>query len=205
MLWCKKNLWIAGAGGLAKEVYNLFSGEYNFKGYLDENRNNCDFIKKVYCIDDYLLRNYQTHHNIIVCVGEPVLKQRLSQRLYPSSLSLNLIHKTSIVGNTVFSGGCIVFPNVIFTANNVVGRGCMIYQNCSISHDTSVGDYCNITPGVDIAGRCKIGNRVYLGIGCVISNDVNICDDVIVGAGAVVIDNITEPGTYVGIPARKIK
>ena len=32
-----------------------------------------------------------------------------------------------------------------------------------------------------------------------------ICDNAVIGAGAVVTKDITEPGTYVGIPARKIK
>ena len=136
----------------------------------------------------------------VIAIGDPKTKQRLS---YLSRSSL--IHKNSIVGETIFNEGCIIFPNVTFTANNKVGACCTIYQNCSISHDTSIGNYCNITPGVNIAGRCKIGDRVYLGIGCVISNDVNICNDVVVGAGAVVIDDIIESGTYVGIPARKIK
>lgn len=204
MLWFKKNLWIAGAGGLGKEVCNLFSDDYNFEGYIDENRNNCDFAKKVYSLD-YYYRYYRQCDNIMICVGDPVIKQKLAERLYPNSLGVNLVHKTTLAKNVLFVGGCIVFPYVTFTANNVVGRCCTIYQNCSISHDTVIGDYCNITPGVNIAGRCKIGNRVYLGIGSVISNDVAICDDVIVGAGAVVVNNITESGIYVGIPARKIK
>jgi serine acetyltransferase len=34
---------------------------------------------------------------------------------------------------------------------------------------------------------------------------MSICDDVIIGAGAVVLSNITEKGTYVGIPAKRIK
>ena len=34
---------------------------------------------------------------------------------------------------------------------------------------------------------------------------VNICDNVVIGAGAVVTKNITEPGVYVGNPAKKIR
>jgi len=33
---------------------------------------------------------------------------------------------------------------------------------------------------------------------------VSICDDVVIGAGAVVTKDITEPGTYVGNPTRKL-
>lgn len=35
-------------------------------------------------------------------------------------------------------------------------------------------------------------------------NNVRICEDVTVGAGAVVVGDITESGTYVGVPARKV-
>ena len=34
---------------------------------------------------------------------------------------------------------------------------------------------------------------------------ISVCDNVIIGAGAVVIEDIMEAGTYVGIPAKRIK
>ena len=43
------------------------------------------------------------------------------------------------------------------------------------------------------------------GAGSTIIDKVKICDYVVIGAGAVVTDDITKPGIYVGIPARKIK
>ena len=44
-----------------------------------------------------------------------------------------------------------------------------------------------------------------MGTGAHILQGLTISDDTIVGAGAVVTKDITEPGTYVGVPARKIK
>jgi UDP-N-acetylbacillosamine N-acetyltransferase len=41
--------------------------------------------------------------------------------------------------------------------------------------------------------------------GSVLIDKISVCDDVIIGAGSVVIKNITESGTYVGNPARKVK
>jgi len=55
-----------------------------------------------------------------------------------------------------------------------------------------------------MAGTVKVGNGSWIGIGSVISNNVNICSGCKVGAGAVVVKDITELGTYVGIPVRKI-
>jgi acetyltransferase-like isoleucine patch superfamily enzyme len=50
----------------------------------------------------------------------------------------------------------------------------------------------------------KLGNKVYVGSNSSIL-PVSICDDVVIGAGSVVTKDITEPGTYVGNPARKLK
>ena len=47
-----------------------------------------------------------------------------------------------------------------------------------------------------------IGDRVSIGSNATIL-PVTICDDVVIGAGAVVTKDITEPGTYIGNPARK--
>ena len=49
-----------------------------------------------------------------------------------------------------------------------------------------------------------VSENTWIGAGATVSNNVNICADCMIGAGAVVIKNIEEPGTYVGVPARKI-
>ena len=62
-----------------------------------------------------------------------------------------------------------------------------------------------ISTGAMINGGCQIGNRCFVGSNSTIGQGVTVCDDVVIGAGAVVIKDITEPGTYVGNPCRKIK
>ena len=47
-----------------------------------------------------------------------------------------------------------------------------------------------------------IGNSTWIGAGATVSNNVNICGECTIGAGAVVVKDITEPGTYIGVPAR---
>jgi acetyltransferase-like isoleucine patch superfamily enzyme len=52
--------------------------------------------------------------------------------------------------------------------------------------------------------RTQIGDRVSIGSNVTLL-PVSICDDVVIGAGAVVTKNITEPGTYAGNPARRLR
>jgi acetyltransferase-like isoleucine patch superfamily enzyme len=49
-----------------------------------------------------------------------------------------------------------------------------------------------------------IGNKVSIGSNATIL-PVSICDHVVVGAGAVVTKDITEPGSYAGNPARRLR
>jgi acetyltransferase-like isoleucine patch superfamily enzyme len=59
-------------------------------------------------------------------------------------------------------------------------------------------------PGAKILGGAKIGNSCRIGSNSTILPNVEICDDVTIGAGAVVTKSITEPGTYIGIPAKRL-
>jgi sugar O-acyltransferase (sialic acid O-acetyltransferase NeuD family) len=83
-----------------------------------------------------------------------------------------------------------------------IGTGVILNTGSIVDHESIVGDYTHISVNSTVAGRCRIGRHVMLGAGAVVIDNVSICDDVIVGAGAAVVTDITESGTYVGIPAR---
>ena len=51
---------------------------------------------------------------------------------------------------------------------------------------------------------CKVGISSWIGIGSSIIQGVEIGEGTSIGAGSVVIKDITEPGTYVGVPIKKI-
>ncbi len=86
-----------------------------------------------------------------------------------------------------------------------VGRGVILNTRSIVEHEVVIGDFTHISVNAIIAGRCKIGSNVFVGAGAVLIDGVSVCDNVIVGAGAVVTSHLTESGTYVGVPARRIK
>jgi len=49
-----------------------------------------------------------------------------------------------------------------------------------------------------------IGDRVFIGVGATVVDGITICADVTIGAGGVVIGDIIDPGTYVGVPVRRV-
>ena len=56
-----------------------------------------------------------------------------------------------------------------------------------------------------IFANSGVGTLAWIGAGATVINGIEICDNVMIGAGATVINSICEVGTYVGVPAKKLK
>jgi acetyltransferase-like isoleucine patch superfamily enzyme len=101
-----------------------------------------------------------------------------------------------------------------------IGRRCRIQSHAFICELVTVGDDCFISHGVmfindnftsggpsanpELWRYTTVGNSVSIGTNATIM-PVNICDRAVIGAGAVVTRDITEPGFYVGNPARLLR
>jgi len=86
-----------------------------------------------------------------------------------------------------------------------IGRGAILNSNCTVEHDTQIGDWVHVAPGVTISGGVTVGPLSMIGVGAVIIEGKRIANGCIIGAGAVVVHDLTEPGVYVGCPARRIR
>ena len=116
-----------------------------------------------------------------------------------------MTHPSAVIGTDVEIGiGSVVMAGVVINSSSRIGKGCIINTSSSLDHDNVIDDYVHISPGVSMAGTVTVGRLSWVGIGSAISNNVKICSGCKVGAGAVVVKDITEPGTYVGVPVRKI-
>jgi UDP-perosamine 4-acetyltransferase len=63
----------------------------------------------------------------------------------------------------------------------------------------------HIAPGVTISGGVTIGRFSMIGAGATVIEGRRIASECIVGAGAIVVHDLTEPGVYIGSPARRIR
>lgn len=118
---------------------------------------------------------------------------------------VTFIHSSCVVDPTAKIGkGVLIFPRAILYLDAVVEDNVFIQINSYVT-DSIVRKHTLLSGTVSIGGHSDIGECCFLGIGTTVSSDTKICDNVFTGAGTVVAKNITEPGTYVGVPARKIK
>lgn len=86
-----------------------------------------------------------------------------------------------------------------------VGQACIINTAALVEHECEIGDFCHVSIKAAVAGRTRIGRYSMLGAGATAIDRISLCGEVMIGAGAVVTRSIETPGTYVGVPARRIK
>lgn len=119
---------------------------------------------------------------------------------------ISIISKNAYVSQfAAINDGVLIADGAHIGPEAKIGAFSIINTNAVIEHEVRIGEYCHISVNTSVCGKSKIGNNVFLGAGTVVKEEVSICDYVVVGAGGIVISNITEPGTYVGCPVRKIK
>lgn len=149
---------------------------------------------------------YKDEADFFVAIGSNETREKIQEKLIDEGLNVvSLIHPSAVVGTDVEIGiGTAVMAGVVTNSSTRIGKGCIINTSSSLDHDNVIEDYVHISPGVNMAGTVKVGKGSWIGIGSVVSNNVNICSGCKVGAGAVVVKDITEPGTYVGVPVRRV-
>ena len=74
-----------------------------------------------------------------------------------------------------------------------------------MDHDGNLKDFVHVSVGAHLAGNVTVEGETWIGAGAIILNNIQICAKCMIGAGAVIIRNIKTCGTYVGIPAKRIK
>ncbi|EJS16394.1 sialic acid O-acetyltransferase NeuD family sugar O-acyltransferase [Bacillus cereus VDM062] len=150
---------------------------------------------------------YIKDYDLFVGIGNNVIREKVQEQLEEQGASMPvLIHPSAIIGEEVYlKAGTVVMAGTVINCCTKIGKGCIINTASTIDHDNIIEDYVHISPGANLAGTVKVGRSTWLGIGSVISNNVNIAGNCKIGAGAVVIKDITELGTYVGVPARRLQ
>jgi len=192
---------IIGGGGFATEIaaylpYGVIQHYLSYDGKVPTNQHNEPLSK----------------HPTYIAVGDPELKQKMYKaarqvigREYFPMLNLGKAYgEISVWATPSCKVGQIICPGTIITVGVHLGDFVTINLNCTIGHQSAIGDYTTLSPGVNVSGNVTIGKRCYIGSNAVIREKIRICNDVTIGAGAVVVKDITEPGTYVGNPVRKL-
>ena len=150
-------------------------------------------------------RASETDGDLFVAIGNSDTRKKFVEQFSDKRL-VTLIHPDAVIADGIRLGaGSVVMAGAVINPDAKIGKGCIINTSSSVDHDCQIEDYVHIAVGVHLSGTVHVGEGSWIGAGATVSNNVNICGGCMIGAGAVVIKDITEPGTYVGVPAKKIR
>jgi sugar O-acyltransferase (sialic acid O-acetyltransferase NeuD family) len=196
-----KKLAIIGAGGFGREAYYHALAAIRTYGSQREIR---FFADDKYADGDVLpLSKFDPMtFDAVIAIGNPSARQRIAESMSALTTFATIKNPSSEVMNSRIGDGSIICSGVVITDNVSIGRHVHINLNATIGHDCIICDYVTIAPGANISGNVTIGQRCNIGTNAAIREKVTICDDVVIGMGCVVLQDITEAGTYVGIPAK---
>lgn len=205
----KRKLAILGASGHGKVVADiaLLTGIYQQVFFLDDNNKQqeimgipiiggCDSVDELIQDADFF-----------VAIGNAKVRKRLLEDLVKKGASIaTLIHPDAIVGSGVEIGiGSVVMAGTVLNAECKIGQGCIVNTCASVDHDCVLGDYVHVSVGAHLAGTVTVGESTWIGAGAIVNNNVCITNACMIGSGSVVINDINVRGTYVGVPAHKLK
>jgi len=119
-----------------------------------------------------------------------------------------LEHGTVVGKFCTLQGRVRTGPEVTIEDDVIIKYGTILTDTALIKRNSFIGPNVITLGGGHDRKRVNgtiIGENCYIGAGTKIAGGITICDDVVVGANSFVTKDITEPGIYVGIPAKFLK
>ena len=209
---------LIGSGGCMRELVwqiqelNKLTPTWEILGYIDEklpeNGRGVVVGKEMITYlgnDDYLLGKTEDT-NVFICVGPPLLRKKIADRLMqnPNLHFPNLILSNTRICEYVQMGkGCMISMDAAISTNVTLGDFVFLNLRSSISHDGRIGDFVTLSPDVTLAGNVTVGNFCELGLGTKIIQGIWIGGHTVTGAGSVVVQDIAGNCTIMGVPAKE--
>ncbi len=200
-----KPIIIIGAGGHAKVIADIVikSGE-TLLGFLDDAA-----VGTVY--GEYTVLGtvadcvkYADEARFIIGIGNNAIRRKIAEQ-YALDWATAVHPSAQIALGVTLGEGTAVMANAVINSDAAIGRHCIVNTAAVVEHDNVLGDYVHVSPHATLCGVVTVGDNTQIGAGATVIHVTNVCADCVVGAGSAVVADIDTAGTYVGVPAKKIK
>jgi sugar O-acyltransferase (sialic acid O-acetyltransferase NeuD family) len=188
---------IFGYGGHAKEVAAQINNSIDF--FVDDEYSN-EYAKPISLFNPEI-------YMMMVAVSDPKHREEIVKKLPKETRYFKFIHPTAQIftKDVEIGDGSFIGANSILTTSIKIGNHAILNRSVHIGHDSKIGDYFSAMPNAIVSGNVTIGDRVYIGTNSTIIEKRQLSNDIIIGANGVVVKDIINPGTYVGVPVKRLK
>lgn len=209
-----KNLYIIGARGFGREVYNLFLkckdnlGDVECVGFLDNKKDALDGYTGYPPIVSSVEAYEPNDQDVFVCaLGDVRYKKKYVEMIQSEGGQfISLLHPGVEIGqNTTIGQGFIARTPCSISCDITIGDFVTVMGYSVLGHDCKVGDWSHLGAYSFLGGFSVLGKSVTLHPGARILPHKTVGDDATVGAGSVVIRNVKKGITVFGIPAKKLE
>ena len=198
---------IIGASGHGKVIADIVlqSGD-ELLGFLDDGKCPGDSVLGFPILGDTSNCVDYPEAAFVIAIGNAMVREQIAEKMGEVRW-YTAIHPWARVSDlsVTIGEGTVIMSNAVVNPGAEIGRHCILNTASVVEHDNKLDDYVHVSVGAKLAGTVSVGKRSWIGIGAVVSNNLTVCADCMIGAGAVVVRNIEKAGTYVGVPAKKIK
>lgn len=200
-----KKVIIVGASGHGKVIADIVhkSGD-EVIGFLDDDSTKKEIhqIPVLGKIKD--TQRYKDDFYFIIGIGDNQIRKKIAES-NPDLNYYTAIHPTAVIGEGVRIGnGTAVMAGVVINVDADIGEHCIINTSAVTEHECVIGNYTHISPQACLCGNVHVGEECHIGAGATVINNCYITENTIIGAESAVVQNITESGTYAGVPVRRV-
>jgi sugar O-acyltransferase (sialic acid O-acetyltransferase NeuD family) len=192
---------LIGAGGHAQEI-RAHMGDFKIPCFVDNEywKPNANYIFPLSEFDP-------NEYKVIIAIGNSKDRYDISQKLPKETQYFTYIHPSAqfLHHDIHIEEGSFIGANCILTFDIKIGKHSLLNRSVNIGHNSRIGDYFSAMPGAVVSGNVQIYDLVYMGTNSSIKEKLSIHSLATIGSNAAVVKHIEEPGTYVGVPAKKIK
>lgn len=100
---------------------------------------------------------------------------------------------------------CYIDTGAIIQGFSRLGDNCVVRAGAIVGHDVVLGCHCFVSSGAVIGGGTTIGDGCVVALNSTVLNGLKVADACMIGAGAVLTADAGESGTYLGVPARRVR
>lgn len=194
-------LWIAGAGGVGREAFDVaIACGIEVAGFIDDRTDGTE-VRGLSVVRPDEVPGGAT---VLVAIGNPSTRLEVAGRLARlGHTPTSLVHPRSIVGPlTVIGPGSLVSGGAHISSSVTLGSHTQVHYNATVGHDCTLDEGATVLPGANVAGAVHLGGAVTIGSGAIVLQGLTVGEDAVVGAGAVVTKDVSAGTTVVGSPAR---